>query len=200
MLSSTDLVGNIAGIPVIVEVVNAVNRSALGRKVLDAALGVHPDAPVPPYRSDTLRKQLRGWRAPPSAAPSAAAPAARPASDPAQSGKVALFATCYVNRNEPDIGLDLVRVFEHNGIEVALPERENCCGMPKLELGDLAGGGGNEGQERAAAARHDRARLRHRRADPLLRADVQAGAAADVPGRCGHRRHQASTCSIRSNI
>ncbi len=137
VLSSTDLVGNIAGIPVIVEVVNAVNRSTLGRKVLDAALGVHPDAPVPPYRSDTLRKQLRGWRAPPSAAPSAAAPAARPASGPAQSGKVALFATCYVNRNEPDIGLDLVRVFEHNGIEVALPERENCCGMPKLELGDL---------------------------------------------------------------
>jgi len=135
VLSSTDLVGNIAGIPVIVEVVNAVNRSALGRKVLDAVLGVHPDAPVPAYRSNTLRKQLRGRRAPPSAAPSAAAPAA--ASGPAQSGKVALFATCYVNRNEPDIGLDLVRVFEHNGIEVALPERENCCGMPKLELGDL---------------------------------------------------------------
>ncbi|MGO9423843.1 MAG: (Fe-S)-binding protein [Steroidobacteraceae bacterium] len=137
VLSSTDLVGNIAGIPVIVEAVNAVNRSALGRKVLDAALGVHPDAPVPPYRSNTLRKQLRGRRAPPSAAPSAVAPAAPPASGPAQSGKVALFATCYVNRNEPDIGLDLVRVFEHNGIEVALPERENCCGMPKLELGDL---------------------------------------------------------------
>ena len=52
-------------------------------------------------------------------------------------GKVALFATCYVNRNEPDIGLDLAAIFEHNGIEVALAERENCCGMPKFELGDL---------------------------------------------------------------
>jgi Fe-S oxidoreductase len=50
---------------------------------------------------------------------------------------VALFATCYGNRNEPQIGLDLVSVFEHNGIEVALVEQENCCGMPKLELGDL---------------------------------------------------------------
>jgi Fe-S oxidoreductase len=28
-------------------------------------------------------------------------------------------------------------VFEHNGIEVALAEKEHCCGMPKLELGDL---------------------------------------------------------------
>ena len=52
-------------------------------------------------------------------------------------GKVALFATCYGNRNEPEIGLDLAGVFEHNGIEVALVERENCCGMPKLEFGDL---------------------------------------------------------------
>jgi Fe-S oxidoreductase len=32
---------------------------------------------------------------------------------------------------------DLVAVFEHNGIPVALAEKEACCGMPKLELGDL---------------------------------------------------------------
>ena len=28
-------------------------------------------------------------------------------------------------------------VFEHNGIPMALAEKEVCCGMPKLELGDL---------------------------------------------------------------
>ncbi len=127
ILSSTDAVGDIAGIPVVAEVVNAVNRSALGRKVLDAVLGVHPGAPVPPYRSNTLRKQF----------------AARPRpsidvrADGATRGRVALFAGCYGNRNEPQIGLDLVSVFEHNGIEVVLVERESCCGMPKLELGDL---------------------------------------------------------------
>jgi Fe-S oxidoreductase len=126
VLSSTDAVGAIAGIPVVVEAVNAVNKSPLGRKLLDAVLHVHPDAPVPTYVSKTVRKQL----------------ARRPAGTVAQpgggtSGKVALFATCYVNRNEPQIGLDLARVYEHNGIEVALAERETCCGMPKLELGDL---------------------------------------------------------------
>jgi Fe-S oxidoreductase len=127
VLSATDLVGRIAGIPVVAEVVNAVNRSSVGRKILDAALGVHPDAPVPQYHSDTLRKQFAKRPKP--------ALTARPAGT--TRGKVALFATCYGNRNEPEIGLDLVRVFEHNGIEVALTNQENCCGMPKLELGDL---------------------------------------------------------------
>jgi glycerol-3-phosphate dehydrogenase subunit C len=127
VLSSTDRVGNIAGIPVLAQVVNAVNGSAVGRKMLDAALGVHPEAPVPQYHSNTLRKQLARRPTPGGAAQAAGT----------TRGKVALFATCYGNRNEPQIGLDLVRVFEHNGIEVALVERENCCGMPKLELGDL---------------------------------------------------------------
>ena len=127
VLSSTDMVGRLAGIPVVAEVVNAVNRSSVGRKLLDAALGVHPEAPVPPYRSNTLRKQLA--RRPKPALAALAAAGTR--------GKVALFATCYGNRNEPQLGLDLVSVFEHNGIEVALVAQENCCGMPKFELGDL---------------------------------------------------------------
>ncbi len=135
VLSSTDLVGRIAGIPVVAEIVNGVNRTGIGRKMLDAALGVHPEAPIPRYRSRSLRRQIGGGLKPASLAASAA-PVPSPA-NAARSGKVALFATCYVNRNEPDIGLDLVRVFEHNGIEIALAERENCCGMPKLELGDL---------------------------------------------------------------
>ncbi len=28
-------------------------------------------------------------------------------------------------------------MFEHNGIRSALTRSERCCGMPKLELGDL---------------------------------------------------------------
>jgi glycerol-3-phosphate dehydrogenase subunit C len=127
LLSATDTVGNIAGIPVVAEIVNAVNRSTVGRKLLDAALGVDSQAPIPEFHSKTLRRRLRKRPAPPSAAQAAAN----------TRGKVALFATCYVNRNEPEIGLDLAAIFEHNGIEVALAEREHCCGMPKFELGDL---------------------------------------------------------------
>jgi glycerol-3-phosphate dehydrogenase subunit C len=54
-------------------------------------------------------------------------------------GKVAVFSTCYVNYNEPGIGHDLLKVLEHNAIPYVLVEKEACCGMPKLELGDLEG-------------------------------------------------------------
>ena len=35
------------------------------------------------------------------------------------------------------MGLNLVTVFEHNGLPVTILNKERCCGMPKLELGDL---------------------------------------------------------------
>ena len=52
-------------------------------------------------------------------------------------GKVAIFATCYGEYNEPQIGEDLLAVFEHNGIPTMVARSTVCCGMPKLELGDL---------------------------------------------------------------
>jgi Fe-S oxidoreductase len=288
VLASTDKVGAIAGIPVVVELVNAVNQSALGRKLLDKTLGVHPEAPIPKYYSNTARKRLKsligttadatngtapprsdassvaeasllnaaannistsgaalpsgvasplGAASPPgiasvgtasptrvvlpaevaplqgvaspvgvtsptgtakdalseaavvagqAAVPTPAAPAAAPVKESAAAklarleaaaaaleastssaapaaagresassqssaalaqksatpsraitGRVALFTTCYGNRNEPDLDVDLVKIFQHNGIEVRLVAKEQCCGMPKLELGDL---------------------------------------------------------------
>jgi Fe-S oxidoreductase len=50
-----------------------------------------------------------------------------------------VFSTCYVNYNEPGIGHDLLKVLDHNRIPYVLVEKEACCGMPKLELGDLDG-------------------------------------------------------------
>jgi Fe-S oxidoreductase len=49
---------------------------------------------------------------------------------------VAVFATCYVNYNEPGIGHDLLGA-RHNGSRTCWSRRRACCGMPKLELGDL---------------------------------------------------------------
>ncbi|MFU8836851.1 MAG: heterodisulfide reductase-related iron-sulfur binding cluster [Thiohalomonadaceae bacterium] len=126
ILTSTDTVGKLAGIPVIAQVVNAANKMKPARKLLEAVLGVHADARVPEYQSNTLRKRLKGHKS---------ANVAQPAGK--TSGKVALFATCYMNRNEPAPGEDFIAVFEHNGIEVILAEKERCCGMPKLELGNL---------------------------------------------------------------
>ena len=128
MLSATDVVGRLAGIPVVSQAVNAMNRSKTGRKVVEKTLRVHRDAPVPPYHSKTARKRLQG---------NVDAIGDGAVATETTRGRVLMYATCYGNRNRPDMDEDLVRVFEHNGIPVALAKKERCCGMPKLELGDL---------------------------------------------------------------
>ena len=126
MLTSTDTMGKLAGIPVVVQTVNAANRSKPMRKMLQSTLGVDADAVLPEFHSRTLRKRLAGHKS------TAVAEAGE-----TTKGKVVLFATCYGNYNEPHVGEDLVAVFEHNGIPVTTAQKEQCCGMPKLELGDL---------------------------------------------------------------
>lgn len=126
MLSSTDTVGKLAGIPVVVQAVNTANTIKPIRKVMESVIGIHADATLPKFHSKTLRNRMKGHRFEADVVPTADT-----------TGKVALFATCYGNRNEPQVGEDLVKVFEHNGIPVVLAEKERCCGMPKLELGDL---------------------------------------------------------------
>jgi glycerol-3-phosphate dehydrogenase subunit C len=125
-LASTDTHGQFAGIPIVVELVNAVNKTAFARQQMDSTLGVHPQAWMPSLGSqrfrwgramnNTTHPVVNGQRTP---------------------GKVAIFATCYVNYNEPGIGADLIKLLHHNEIPYEIVEKEQCCGMPKLELGDL---------------------------------------------------------------
>jgi glycerol-3-phosphate dehydrogenase subunit C len=59
VLSATDTVGRLAGIPVVSGIVNAVNASGVGRSLLEKTLGVHPQAPIPKYHSDSGRSRSR---------------------------------------------------------------------------------------------------------------------------------------------
>ena len=127
VLTSTDVVGTLAGIPVVSEIVNGANRSRPIRRLMDRFMGVHPDAILPEYQSRTLRQRVRRR----------ARLNLEPVPTEQTRGRVVLFTSCYGNRNEPEIGKDLIAVFEHNGIPVQLIDQERCCGMPKLELGDL---------------------------------------------------------------
>jgi Fe-S oxidoreductase len=124
-LASTDVHGSLAGIPVVVQAVNAINKTKFARKQMDNMLGVHPDAWMPELATQRFR-----WSAKKSAATVVTNGERTP-------GKVAIFATCYVNYNEPGIGHDLLQVLAHNDIPYVLVDKESCCGMPKLELGDL---------------------------------------------------------------
>jgi glycerol-3-phosphate dehydrogenase subunit C len=125
ILSSTDAVGKLASIPVVTQMVNQVNRLPATRAVMEKVLGVAKERVLPEYASATFRKRAR---------PDRDIAVRDGASAP---GKAAIFSTCYVNYNEPGIGHDLLKILEHNEIPALLVEREACCGMPKLDLGDL---------------------------------------------------------------
>jgi Fe-S oxidoreductase len=125
LLSSTDVHGQLAGIPVVTQVVNAVNATKPARAALEKTLHVDQNAWLPALATRRFR----------SAAPQAKE---HPVRDGERTpGKVAIFSTCFVNYNEPGIGLDLIKVLEHNEIPYVVVSKEKCCGMPKLELGDL---------------------------------------------------------------
>src|SRR5690606_36370431 len=51
--------------------------------------------------------------------------------------KGVLYATCFSNYNNPEIGVAARKVLAHNGVqtEVVYPR---CCGMPQFERGDVA--------------------------------------------------------------
>jgi Fe-S oxidoreductase len=127
LLSSTDAIGKLAAIPVVAQLVNAVNRNPAARSMMEKAIGVHRKRRLPPYSPGTFRSRAR------------AATAREARNGQRTPGKVAIFSTCYVNYNEPGIGNDLLAVLDHNEIPHTIVEKEACCGMPKLELGDLAG-------------------------------------------------------------
>ncbi|MEN9781178.1 MAG: (Fe-S)-binding protein [Burkholderiaceae bacterium] len=124
-LASTDTHGSFAGIPIVVQAVNAVNKTQAARGLMENMLGVDKNAWLPElattrFRSGAAKSQphavKNGEKTP---------------------GKVVIYSTCYVNYNEPGIGHDLLKILDHNQIPYELVSKEKCCGMPKLELGDL---------------------------------------------------------------
>jgi len=125
LLTSTDALGKLAAIPVVAQTVNFANRNPAARAVMQSVIGVHKERQLPPYSPSPFRRSF---------AQSEALPVRDGKLTP---GKVAIFSTCYVNYNEPGMGHDLLALLAHNEIPYVVAEQEACCGMPKLELGDL---------------------------------------------------------------
>ena len=127
ILSETDKVGTLASIPVVAEVVNTTNALKPARQALEKIIGVHAEAPLPKFSSNTARKRISKRDI---GSVSVAATAET-------TGRIGIFLTCYGNRNAPQMTEDLAVILQHNRIDVTITEAERCCGMPKLELGDL---------------------------------------------------------------
>ena len=127
IITSTDPIFDAIGIPGIAETANAAAKSAPLRKLGDSMVGIHPEAPLPEFHSKTLSKRV------------GASVGAQLTVNPSEqtTGKVAIYVTCYGEHNEPQVVEDMIAVFNHNGIPVKILNDAKCCGMPKLELGDL---------------------------------------------------------------
>lgn len=120
LLTSTDLLGKFGSRIFVAPVVNFMNKIKIFRVFLEKLFGIHKNAKLPTFASLTAKKIFKDLK-----------------TDDNTRNKVAIFTTCYHNYNEPNIVSDLVSVLEHNFVGVELVNNDNCCGMPKLELGDI---------------------------------------------------------------
>ncbi|MBY6105919.1 Fe-S oxidoreductase [Ferrimonas balearica] len=126
VLTNTDAMGKFASTPGVSQLMNGVGNTNVFRVTLEKTMGVHRDAPLPHYQRPTLeqRAQTQVQTIPATAVGET-------------SGKVALFATCFANYTQSDLADDFMKVFQHNDIHIEPAFDLLCCGMPKLELGDL---------------------------------------------------------------
>ncbi|HUY07478.1 MAG TPA: heterodisulfide reductase-related iron-sulfur binding cluster [Acidimicrobiales bacterium] len=122
LLGRTDLIGKVSTSAA--PVVNAVTArtGSLGRKAMQATVGIHAERMLPPY----ARVRFSTWFTRRVHAPS-----------PPPVAEASIFPTCFVEYMDPQIGKDVVAVLEHNNIACSLPERSRCCGAPWLHNGDL---------------------------------------------------------------
>ena len=99
--------------------------NALTRPALEKVAGVDRRAALPKYNGKTF--VMRAKAKPPAVNEKA----------PAFGRKAVLYATCFANYNNPAIGEATQAVLAKNGVktEAVYP---GCCGMPKLEHGDIA--------------------------------------------------------------
>lgn len=126
LLANTDLLGRLAGLSA--PLANAANRFPPARVVLEKSLGIHRQRLLPNFHF----RSFASWFG-----------ARRQARSETPASKVALFYTCSVNFNEPQVGKAVVEVLERSNVAVSCPE-QRCCGMPFLDCGDV-----RRAQERA---------------------------------------------------
>lgn len=94
------------------------------RGVMEKTLKIHREAALPKYHTKTLEDLARANQY------------SLNLDAPAIGRKAVIYATCFGNYNNPDIGEAMRKVLAKNGVdtEVVYP---GCCGMPLLEQGNI---------------------------------------------------------------
>jgi len=121
LLGNPDLVGKLG--TATATLANWGNQNSLNRQLLHSVVGIHKDKKLPPFASKSFAAHFQSYRQSIQGEPAA---------------KIAFFSSCYVNYNQPEIGLDTLTVMAQNNVDVALAY-EQCCGMPLWHNGDMDG-------------------------------------------------------------
>jgi len=102
---------------------NAILDRRLTRWLNEKTLGITAEREFPEFARQTFREW---WR-------ERGGPAVDVEAD--SDNRVAYFHGCYANYNTPEVGKALVRVFEHFGYEVVVPDAQGCSGTPMFANG-----------------------------------------------------------------
>ncbi|MBI2469484.1 MAG: anaerobic glycerol-3-phosphate dehydrogenase subunit C [Candidatus Rokubacteria bacterium] len=119
ILGNTELVGRLGTRTA--PLANWATANRAHRAFLQAVVGIHKDRNLPRFSGETFSRWFTRH------------PAAAPA-EPAR--RVALFATCSVEYNDPAVGRATVAVLRRNRVDVTFPA-QRCCGMPYLDGGGV---------------------------------------------------------------
>ena len=122
LLANTDFLGKWSSR--FAPMVNWAQKNPFFRKLLHVLLGIHQEKLLPPFSSTPFPEWLNNHQK------------ENPKPFSHKTDKVALFSTCFINYNQPEIGSAAVEVLEKNGVEISYPE-QNCCGMPYFDTGDI---------------------------------------------------------------
>ena len=121
LLGNPDLVGKLG--TATATLANWGNQNSLNRQLLHSVVGIHKDKKLPLFASKSFAAHFQSYRQSIRGEPAA---------------KIAFFSTCYVNYNQPEIGLDTLTVMAQNNVDVTFAY-EQCCGMPLWHNGDMDG-------------------------------------------------------------
>ena len=125
-ISKTDRNGKLAG--AVAPLSNWATRTgnSLTRPAMEAVSGIDKNAALPKFHGKTLTARAKSDRLDVDQ------------KAPANGRKAVVYATCFVNYNDPQMGTDALEVLARNGVETEVLHPA-CCGMPKLEHGDIEG-------------------------------------------------------------
>ncbi len=123
-LTRTDRNGRIASLVAPLANWASSTGNKVTRPILEGAAGVDRRAELPKFHGRTFTMRARE-------------PLEPAADGKAKARKAALYATCFVNYNNPQIGMAARAILARQGVttEVVYP---TCCGMPQLEQGEIA--------------------------------------------------------------